>query len=66
MGYLLPQLTRLTWLQTVLICAACSVSIEFGQLFSKLGMLDVDDFIFNTAGAMLGAWCFQLRLWLQR
>lgn len=66
MGYLLPQLTRLSWLQTVLICAACSAAIEFGQLFSKLGMLDVDDFIFNTAGAMLGAWCFQLRLWLQR
>ena len=66
MGYLLPQLGRLSGFKVVLIGAACSAAIEFGQLLTKLGMLDVDDFIFNTAGTLLGVLCNALRLWTRR
>lgn len=66
MGYLLPQVKRLPWFKVVLIGAACSAAIEFGQLLTKLGMLDVDDFIFNTAGTLLGVLLNALRLFAHR
>lgn len=53
-GYLAPQLFRLPPPGTIAAGAGLSAAIEIGQLLTKLGMLDVDDFVFNTLGTALG------------
>lgn len=58
-GYLLPQVFRLRgrklsdW-QVILCGSLCSAAIEVVQLCTRLGMLDVDDWLFNTIGTALG------------
>lgn len=54
MGYLLPQLAPMSISATLLTGAAVSALIEIVQLLTKLGMLEVDDLLFNTLGTGLG------------
>lgn len=49
------------WLRAVVIAAGLSVGIEVTQYIFALGYSDVDDVLFNTAGAAMGAWAM-LRL----
>lgn len=53
-GYLLPQLFKFTAIQTVLLGAGLSLSVELIQLVTRLGMFELDDIIFNTLGVALG------------
>ncbi len=55
-GYMLPQLFNLSATQTTLLGAGLSLSIESIQLITRLGMFELDDFIYNTLGAALGYW----------
>lgn len=58
-GFLLPEalaargMRPRAW-QVVLCGALLSALIETMQLLTRLGMLDVDDWVFNTAGTALG------------
>ena len=59
LGYLLPQVQQLrgrkisVWV--VILCGSlCSVLIEVVQLYTRLGMLDVDDWLMNTISVGIG------------
>lgn len=54
LGFLIARIWPLHWWQIVLIGTLTSAAIEIVQLVTKLGMLDVDDWIFNTLGTALG------------
>lgn len=54
LGFLLSRMWTMRWWQILLIGAVVSVIIEIVQLVTKLGMLDVDDWIFNTLGTAVG------------
>lgn len=47
-GFLIARIWSLRWWQVMLIGMFTSATIELLQLVTKLGMLDVDDWIFNT------------------
>lgn len=53
-GFLIARIWPLHWWQVMLIGTFTSAAIEIVQLATKLGMLDVDDWIFNTLGMALG------------
>ena len=53
-GYLLPQLFELPAAKVTLLGAGLSLSIELIQLITRLGMFELDDFIYNTLGTALG------------
>lgn len=61
-GFLLPLITERrvqtghAFVNTFLL----SLSAETIQLLSRTGAFDVDDLILNTAGGVLGFWCFVL------
>ena len=55
-GYLLPQMLPLSAVRAVLLGAGVSLCIELIQLITRLGMFELDDFIYNTLGAALGYW----------
>lgn len=63
---LLRTATRYPILSTVLIGAAASLFIEVSQFVFAVGYTDVDDLLFNTLGAALGAWCAARLLWRRR
>ena len=52
--FLITRIWPLRWWQVMLIGVFTSAAIELLQLVTKLGMLDVDDWIFNTLGTSLG------------
>lgn len=58
-GYLLPMVAAARgkavrgW-QVILCGAVLSATIEIIQLITRLGMLDVDDWVFNTLGTAMG------------
>lgn len=54
LGFLITRIWSLRWWQVMLIGMFTSAAIELLQLVTKLGMLDVDDWIFNTLGTSLG------------
>lgn len=55
LGILLPLVKRGAGLWETLLCAAAvSFSIELSQLLLGTGITDIDDFIFNTLGGLLG------------
>lgn len=54
LGFLIARIWPLHWWQIMLIGMLTSAAIEIVQLVTKLGMLDVDDWIFNTLGTALG------------
>lgn len=63
MGFFLPHLlkkTRQFKYYIILICIMV-LSVEIIQLFTTLGMFDIDDVIFNVAGAALG-FCLSKRI----
>lgn len=53
---LFRTVTRYPILSAVLIGAAASLFIEVSQFVFAVGYTDVDDLLFNTVGAGLGAW----------
>ena len=58
-GYLLPmaaevRTTRLHFRHVLIFTMLLSGLIEIVQLITKLGMLDIDDWVLNVLGAMLG------------
>ena len=54
LGFLIARIWSLHWWQVMTIGMITSAAIEILQLVTKLGMLDVDDWIFNTLGTALG------------
>ena len=54
LGFLITRIWSLPWWKVMLIGMFTSAAIELLQLVTKLGMLDVDDWIFNTLGTSLG------------
>lgn len=54
LGFLLSRMWTMRWWQIMLIGAVVSAIIEIVQLVTRLGMLDVDDWIFNTLGTTVG------------
>ena len=56
LGYLLPRIRPV--FRNVVVCMSCVLlivtGIELFQLLSAFGAFDVDDFILNCAGALLG------------
>ena len=61
-GFFLPLLMhKMRYFgKTILFGFEASVLIEVIQLFSKVGSFDVDDILLNTAGVVLGYFCFFL------
>lgn len=61
-GFFLPLLMHKMRFfgKTVLFGFQFSVLVEVIQLFSKVGSFDVDDVLLNTAGVILGYFCFFL------
>ena len=61
-GFFLPLLMHKMCFfgKTVLLGFEFSLLIEVIQLFSKVGSFDVDDILLNTAGVILGYFCFFL------
>lgn len=63
-GYLLPMAAAVRgkavrcW-QVVLCGASLSAAIEIVQLITRLGMLDVDDWVFNTVGTAIGYFLYR-------
>lgn len=59
LGYLIPLMLAVRgkavkgW-QVILAASLLSAMIEIIQLITRLGMLDVDDWLFNTVGAAFG------------
>jgi len=67
-GILLPL--AISWFRPairmfVAIIVLC-LGFEMLQLYTGLGIFDVDDLILNTVGAVIGYLCFFLFNWLQR
>ena len=55
LGYLLPAVfPKLRWHHVICISFAATVSIEVVQLFTKLGMFDLDDVLNNVIGTVVG------------
>lgn len=54
LGYLLPQLFVLSGVRTTLMGAGISLVLELIQLFTRLGMFEVDDILCNILGTTLG------------
>ncbi|MCI5863419.1 VanZ family protein [Howardella ureilytica] len=61
-GFLLPIMSnrKLVWWSTILISAGASALIEMMQYVTKLGTCDIDDFILNTLGGILGYVCYRI------
>ena len=63
-GYLFPMAAAARgkavrcW-QVIFCGAALSAAVEILQLVTRLGMLDVDDWVFNTAGTAMGYFLFR-------
>lgn len=63
LGYLIPLSSQCinTWWKILIIGFAFTLLIESLQLLTHRGWFDVDDIMFNTAGAMIG-WLLYKRL----
>ena len=59
-GFLLPMLTerRIHTGHALINTFLLSLCAETIQLLSRTGAFDVDDLILNTAGGVLGYWCY--------
>lgn len=61
-GFVIPVLTvryRSAWKMVILTFFA-SLLVETIQLFSKLGIFDVDDILLNTLGGLMGYLLFRI------
>ncbi len=64
LGYLLPAVfPQIRWGHVICIGFAVTVSIETVQLFTKLGMFDLDDILNNVIGTVAGV---VLHRWIGR
>lgn len=63
LGFLLPWVfpKLRSYLKSSAFSALCIVMIEFVQLFTLLGGCDIDDFILNMIGALVGRLLFALK-----
>ncbi len=67
-GFLLPLVTdrRMHTGKVFLYTFLLSLCAETLQLISRTGAFDVDDLILNTAGGVLGYWCYMLLIGRRR
>lgn len=69
LGFFLPCIfTKLHTFGRCMLCASiCIIIIELVQLFTLLGICDVDDFILNMLGSLIGYRLYQVisRIWRQ-
>ena len=67
-GFLLPLVTerRMHTGKVFLYTFLLSLCAETLQLISQTGAFDVDDLILNTAGGVLGYWCYVLLIGRRR
>ncbi|MBO7374538.1 MAG: VanZ family protein [Lachnospiraceae bacterium] len=63
LAYLIPALfSKLRNIfATIGVCIGALVVIELMQLFTRRGSFDVDDFILNMIGALIGFGCWKLQ-----
>ncbi|MEE1229162.1 MAG: VanZ family protein [Lachnospiraceae bacterium] len=62
-GFLVPMWRtrhKTRWYQILLISFFFSLAIETAQLYTKVGVFDVDDLLMNTTGGMLGYLAYRL------
>lgn len=61
-GFLLPLISerRQNTGKVLVLGFLLSLSAETIQLITRTGAFDVDDLILNTAGSVLGYWCYAL------
>lgn len=67
-GFLLPLITKRKMHTGTAFCYSLLLSLcaESIQLASRTGAFDVDDLILNTAGGVLGYWCYVILLGRRR
>ena len=56
LGFLIPFLSKKSFLQTLLIGCCLSITIEAWQYIFALGLCETDDVIHNTLGCIIGYW----------
>lgn len=68
LGILLPIVFRVLrkWWRLTLLVFLISLSFETFQLFTGVGVFDVDDLILNTFGGIIGYFLFLLGAWMVR
>lgn len=59
-GFLLPAITKLSNAKIVILAACTSFIIEFMQYAFGTGISEIDDFILNVLGAVIGLIIFRL------
>ena len=69
-GIYLPLLFEKTkhWKKYMVITVGMLLGVELVQFFGRLGSFDIDDFLLNLAGAMLGfcIWKTKILQWLEK
>lgn len=60
LGFLLPAITKLSNAKIVIFAASTSFLIEFMQYAFGTGISEIDDFILNVLGAVIGLIIFRL------
>ena len=63
LAYLIPAMFSklINIFATIGVCIGALVVIELMQLFTRRGSFDVDDFILNMIGALIGFGCWKLQ-----
>lgn len=59
-GFLLPMFTKLSNAKIIILAACASFIIEFMQYAFGTGISEIDDFILNVFGAVIGLIIFRL------
>ncbi|MEF9919852.1 MAG: VanZ family protein [Erysipelotrichaceae bacterium] len=59
MGFGISKLIKCSFSKCVLFALICSITIEGLQWAFLVGTCDIDDVIFNTIGAMIGAYVYR-------
>ena len=56
LGFFIPFVLKnsSSFIQSIIICSIIIILIETVQLFTLLGSFDIDDFILNLAGSIIG------------
>ncbi len=64
LGFFIPSVFSKysSFLKCMLICSIGIIIVEIVQLFTLLGSCDIDDFILNVAGAIIGYGIFRIIL----
>lgn len=60
-GFFIPMLSKKKkFFQVLLLSFQFTLTIEMIQLFTKVGIFDVDDLFLNTVGGVLGYICYRI------